>query len=91
MEKCRSGMGISSNSTMRRMTSRGVKCSPASSPLCSEKRRSKLLVDVAHLQPGELVGAELEFLVLVQDRGEPVVLHHLADRGPSVPTSLGQF
>ena len=41
----------------------------------------QFLVDVAHLQPGELVGAEREFLVLVQDRGQPVVLHHLADGG----------
>ena len=36
----------------------------------------QFLVDVAHLQGGELVRAELEFLVLVQDGGEPVVLHH---------------
>ncbi len=44
----------------------------------------QFLVDVAHLQPGELVRAELQFLVLIQDRGEPVVLHHLADGGAVV-------
>ena len=44
----------------------------------------QFLVDVAHLQAGELVRAEFEFLVLVQDRGEPVVLHHLADGGAVV-------
>ena len=41
----------------------------------------QLFVDVAHLQPGELVRAEGEFLVLVQDRGQPVEFHHLADGG----------
>ena len=44
----------------------------------------QLLVDVAHLQRRELVRAEFQFLVLVQDRGQPVVLHHLADGGPVV-------
>ena len=44
----------------------------------------QLLVDVAHLQRRELVRAKLQFLVLVQDRGEPVVLHHLADGGAVV-------
>ena len=43
------------------------------------KAPQQLLVDVAHLQPGELVGAEREFLVLVQDRGQPVILHHQPD------------
>jgi hypothetical protein len=41
----------------------------------------QFLVDVAHFQAGELVGAEGEFLVLVEDRGQPVVLHHQADGG----------
>ena len=44
----------------------------------------QFLVDVAHLQRRELVRAELQFLVLVQDRGQPVVLHHLADGGAVV-------
>ena len=43
-----------------------------------------LLVDVAHLQRRQLVRAELQFLVLVQDRSEAVVLHRLADGGPVV-------
>ena len=44
----------------------------------------QFLVDVAHLQTGELVRAKLQFLVLIQDRGEPVVLHHRADGGAVV-------
>ena len=44
----------------------------------------QLLVDVAHLQRRELVRAEFQFLVLVQDRREAVVLHHLPDGGPVV-------
>ena len=44
----------------------------------------QFLVDVAHLQRRELVRAELQFLVLIQDRGQPVVLHHLADGGAVV-------
>jgi len=44
----------------------------------------QLLVDIAHLQRRELVRAELQFLVLVQDRGEAVVLHHLPNGGPVV-------
>jgi len=43
-----------------------------------------LLVDVAHLQRRELVRAKFKFLVLVEDRGEAVVLHHLADGRPVV-------
>ena len=41
----------------------------------------QLFIDVTHLQPGELVRAEREFLVLIQDRGQPVVLHHEGDGG----------
>ena len=44
----------------------------------------QLLVDVAHLQAGELVRAKLQFLVLIQDRGQPVVLHHRGDGGAVV-------
>lgn len=39
----------------------------------------QFLVDVTHLQPGKLVRTKRELLVLIQDRGEPVVLHHRAD------------
>jgi hypothetical protein len=45
------------------------------------KAPEQFLVDVTHLQPGKLVGAEREFLVLVQDRSQPIVFHHLADGG----------
>ena len=48
------------------------------------KAPEQLLIDVAHLQAGELVRAKLQFLVLIEDRGEPVVLHHLADGGAVV-------
>ena len=44
----------------------------------------QLLVDVAHFQGRELVGTELQFLVLVQDRRQAVVLYHLADGGAVV-------
>jgi hypothetical protein len=44
----------------------------------------QFLVDVAHLQTGELVRAKLQFLILIQDRREPVVLHHRADGGAVV-------
>ena len=41
----------------------------------------QFLVDVAHFQRRRAVRAEREFLVLIQDRGKPVVLHHRADGG----------
>jgi hypothetical protein len=41
----------------------------------------QFLVDVAHFQRRELVGAEGELLVLVEDRRQPVVLHHQRDGG----------
>ena len=66
------------------MTSRGVKCSPASFAALFRKAPQQFLVDVAHLQAGELVRAKLQFLVLIQDRGESVVLHHQADGGAIV-------
>ena len=54
----RSSSSMNSRFTMRRMTSRGVKCSPAVSLESSEKRRIELLVEVAHLQVGDgLAGA----------------------------------
>jgi len=43
-----------------------------------------LFVYVAHFEAGELVGAEREFFVLVEDGGEAVVLHHLTDGGAVV-------
>jgi hypothetical protein len=39
----------------------------------------QFLIDVAHLQIRELVRTKREFLILIEDRGEPVVLHHQAD------------
>ena len=45
------------------------------------KAPEQFLIDVAHLQAGELVRTEREFLVLVQDRGQPVEFYHLADGG----------
>ena len=44
----------------------------------------QLFVDVAHLQARELVGAQGQFLVLVEDGGQPVVLHHQGDGGAVV-------
>ena len=41
----------------------------------------QLFVDVAHLQVGELVRAERQALVLVEDGGEPVVLDQLGNGG----------
>ena len=43
------------------------------------KAPEQFLVDVTHFEGGELVRAEREFLVLIQDRGEAVVLYHRAD------------
>ena len=48
------------------------------------KAPEQLFVYVAHLQPGELVGTEREFLVLVEDRRQAVVFHHQADGGAIV-------
>ncbi|TKS59444.1 MAG: hypothetical protein EWM72_02254 [Nitrospira sp.] len=44
----------------------------------------QFLIDITHLQRRELVRTEFQFLVLVQDRSEPVVLHHRADGGSVV-------
>src|ERR1039457_6753102 len=44
----------------------------------------QFLVDVAHLQRRELVWAEFEPLVLVENGCEAIVLHHQADGGAIV-------
>jgi hypothetical protein len=44
----------------------------------------QLLVDVAHLQRREPVRPEFQFLVLIEDGGQAIVLHHLSDGGPVV-------
>ena len=41
----------------------------------------QLFVDIAHLEVGELRGAQRQALVLVEDGGEPVVLDQLGDGG----------
>ena len=44
----------------------------------------EFFVNITHLQVGELIGTKVEFLVLVKDGRQPVVLHHLADGGAVV-------
>jgi len=48
------------------------------------KPAEQFFVDIAHLQIRDLVRADLQFLVLVENWSEPVVLHHLTDGRPVV-------
>ena len=63
------------------MTSRGGEVITRLLAALFREAPEQLLVDVTHLQPGELVRAKREFLVLIEDRREPVVLHHHTDGG----------
>ena len=81
MEMCRSGIGnLQQLDHEPDDLARGEVLSGLLAALFREAPQ-QFLVDVAHLQAGELVRAKLQFLVLIQDRGEPVVLHHLSDGG----------
>jgi hypothetical protein len=83
MEKCSLGCNFS-NSTIRPDDFARGEVIPCLLAALLREAPEQFLVDVAHLQPGELVGAEREFLVLVQYRRQTVVLHHQTDRRPIV-------
>ena len=59
-------------STISRITSRGVKCSPAVSFESSEKRADQLLVEVAHLEVRDGVRVQVDLRELRDDEVEQV-------------------
>ena len=71
--------GSNSRLTIRRMTSRGVKWSPASSLACFVEPPDQLLEDVAHLDVGHHVGVQVDLAELRDDQVQPVGLVELGD------------
>ena len=68
---------------MRRMTSRGVKCSPASSST-SPRTSGGLLVEVAHLDVADLVGMQVDFGHLGEDEIQQPGAVETADLGVEI-------
>src|SRR5262249_41486384 len=53
-------------------------------PALLGKPAEQFFIHIAHLKRRKIVRPDLQLLVLVQNRREPIVLHHLSDGGAIV-------
>ena len=79
-----SSSSMKSRFTIRRITSRGVKCSPAVSLESSENWRIEFLVEVAHLQVRDRVGVQVDVAEPAEHLVEQVGPIELVDLGLEV-------